>query len=140
MKTAQKNDRFGKFNRLLVFLWYVGSGRRKGDMKIKLVPIFLSALVLTVPFVRGANLITFDDIPTGTNSTGHVVLAWVPSSYAGLNWNNFLAMSGIADFNRYGPSGYYFGVVSPSNIVLNSDGAWARLTQRGQILLSSARI
>jgi len=80
--------------------------------------LFLAAVValdlcLLVP-VRG-NVVGFDDIPkNGTNTVS------VPPDYQGLQWNNFDVLNAIDFTNFFSPSGYYNGMVSPSNVVYNN--------------------
>lgn len=56
-----------------------------------------------------AALITFDDLTASP----------IPDGYAGLNWNNFLALNAITD---PAPSGYQVGLVSPEFIAYNGFG------------------
>ncbi len=71
--------------------------------------LFVGALVLAASTMK-AELITFDDV------SGIMVL---PSPYAGLNWNNFIAAPGSIATTGIG---YATGVVSTPNMVLNGGG------------------
>lgn len=64
-----------------------------------------------------ANVVTFDDLTeNGTN------LLVVPSAYHGLVWTNFNALNSVVLTNYFSPSGYYNGMISPSNVAYNGFG------------------
>jgi hypothetical protein len=84
-----------------------------------------SLLVLSVSFlamvagcpVQSQTVVTFDDLhETGTGS-------FIPDGYQGLVWSNFIAMNAFlyAGQAPYYTNGYYYGVVSPSNIAYNAN-------------------
>src|SRR5437867_6231483 len=82
-----------------------------------LLPLAFSALLtfFVLPTCRGT-VITFDDL----SETG--VGDFVPLGYQGLVWSNFVSFNAILATNRpeVGVSGYYYGMVSASNVLYNS--------------------
>ncbi len=86
--------------------------------------------------LSSASVVTFDDLPTGlriyTWGDGTVVTdltsVALTDGYQQLNWSNFSAINGPLLTDRIGPSGYYYGMVSISNVVLNSDAAPAEIS------------
>ena len=81
-----------------------------------------SLTLLTFPAIptSSGNEITFDDIPIPT-------AAGLSNGYSGLNWGNFEILNAF-----YFPvSGYYYGMVSPSNVALNAMGAPAEIDSAG---------
>jgi hypothetical protein len=71
-----------------------------------------------------AGLITFDDLI----QPGPSYVGILPAGYAGFQWNNFLYMDAVGQNHQYGPSGYFNGMVSASNVVFNAGGNAASLT------------
>jgi len=75
-----------------------------------------STLVLATTNHAGADqLITFDDINTGTN--GDVFP--ISNPYAALNWNNFGVISPATSGQCLANCGYFFGMVSSPNVAFN---------------------
>jgi len=75
-----------------------------GTKDLLCVAGFSAALALSAP--AQSTLITFDDLPTG--SDGADAFATIPNGYAGLNWNGLEAVNAIgyvnqfANFNMFG--------------------------------------
>jgi len=93
--------------------------RKPFTMKAKrflLLALFSSVL----PFsARSQTVITFDDIPTPN------LYASIPNGYQGLDWStNFSVLNAIqaTDDGQY-PSGYFYGMVSPSNVAYNGSAS-----------------
>jgi len=75
------------------------------------------ALGLLRPACAGAQtVITFDDINTV-----------LPSGYQGLTWSNFSVNNSILSFQSGHVDGYYYGMVSPSNVAFNASGSPAEI-------------
>jgi hypothetical protein len=78
--------------------------------------VCLTLLTLTIS-TSGQNLITFDDLSeTGTGS-------FLQNGYHGLNWSNFGCINAVLRQGLYLPSpfltnGYYYGMVSASNVAV----------------------
>jgi hypothetical protein len=101
-------------------------------MKTRLLTLSVASLTLFtfLPLSTSAqNLITFDDISLST--TGIFVMAYIPSGYQGLDWVNFLALNVPNETRLYGTNGSYYGMVSASNVVFNSDGSPAEIDSPG---------
>jgi hypothetical protein len=85
--------------------------------------------------LRCAAVVTFDDLPTGlrtyTNGDGSVFTdipyVALTNGYQQLNWSNLFAVNAPLITTRVGPYGGYYGMVSASNVVFNSDGAPAEV-------------
>jgi hypothetical protein len=82
----------------------------------RLLPLALLSILL--PFsARSQTLVTFDDLsatPPGS----------IPNGYQGLDWSNdfwVLNAPGVANSGG-GTNGFYYGMVSPSNVAFNAGG------------------
>ncbi len=90
-------------------------------MKSKLLPLSLAILtVFAFPIgsIRSQTTVTFDDLhETGTGS-------FIPNGYQGLVWSNFVGMNAFlyAGQSPFYTNGYYYGVVSASNVAYNANG------------------
>ena len=90
-------------------------------MKCKsfLLPLsVLTLLILSADSTRSQTVVTFDDLrETGSGS-------FIPNGYQGLVWSNCVARNAIlfTDFPGVGTSGYYYGMVSASNVALDAFG------------------
>jgi len=103
---------------------------------MRLKPFSLPIAFFTVlTFLTGStswgNLITFDDITTGTNADGVLHAPTIANGYQGLNWGNFFAVSGPAEARLFGTNGYYYGMVTVSNVALNGGGTAAEIDSAG---------
>jgi len=93
-----------------------------------------STLVLATTNHAGADqLITFDDINTGTN--GDVFP--ISNPYAGLNWNNFGVISPATSGQCLANCGYFFGMVSSPNVAFNILGNPASFSSSTPFTLNS---
>jgi len=70
-------------------------------------------------------LLTFDDLPTTPPGPGEAGTGPIPNGYGGLNWGTFNVIDGLAVDHSYG---YYTGVVSPSDVIFNTFGAPASIS------------
>lgn len=101
---------------------------------MKAVNSFLiGALVIVAPAVALAQteILTFDNLP---GVGGYDQYLPIPNGYGGLQWQNFQYMDGLTQTAN---SGYVNGVVSPNNIVFNTFGNPA-LVSDGSFNLNSA--
>jgi hypothetical protein len=86
---------------------------------------FLAFLGVVVVLAWGAtsakgDLITFDDLPPLTPLASDPI----PNGYHGFTWSNFQYINGLS----YTNTGYYNGVVSPSNVAFDPGGSPAYLS------------
>ena len=91
-----------------------------------LVPIAVCTLLAfsTIPMCRGM-VITFDDLSeTGSGS-------YFTAPYQGLVWSNFLPLNAILSPPVFGTNGYYYGMVSASNVVVNGIGSPGEIDSPG---------
>ena len=80
-----------------------------------------AALLTCSPFPRSfGDLITFDDVPIALSGT-------LSNGYNGRNWGNFILANARASDN----SGYYYGMVSLSNVAFNAYGTPAEIDAAG---------
>jgi len=103
-------------------------------MKEKFFPLlvaFLTVLIFSTGSISRGNLITFDDLLTGTNADGTRVISVVPADYGGLDWDNFFTLSGPAQARVFGTNGSYYGMVSASNVAFNGSGTPAEIDSAG---------
>jgi hypothetical protein len=80
-------------------------------------PPFFSTFAFTIALsieTRSQTLVTFDDLP--------VVGGSIPNGYQGLVWSNFWYENAILGANELGTNGYYYGMVSASNVAFNANG------------------
>ena len=78
----------------------------------------LTVLAFSVSSVRSQTTVTFDGLQeTGTG-------AFIPNGYQGLVWSNFVAMNAFlyAGQSPFYTNGYYYGIVSASNVAFNANG------------------
>jgi hypothetical protein len=92
-------------------------------MKKKLHDFALSfmALLFFSVSVHAQTVITFDDLTDSTTGT------FIPTGYQGLSWSNFAYTTPVLATNVSGLTGYYYGMVSPSNVALNAGGSPAEI-------------
>ena len=90
------------------------------NAKLFLLPLsFLTLLAFSTASTRSQTVITFDDIPLN-NGTGE----FLANNYQGLVWSNFAVVNGILNHNNFPfvTNGFFYGVVSSSNVALNAGG------------------
>jgi hypothetical protein len=93
-------------------------------MKRKLLALPLVCLtVLTVyaTSARSQTVLTFDDLSASPGGT------FIPTSYQALTWSNFAVLNEFLQLNQSGTNGYYYGMVSPSNVAFNAGGGPAEI-------------
>jgi hypothetical protein len=61
-------------------------------------------------------VVTFDDLPAPVVGTN------IPNAYEGLSWSNFWVYNAILYTNVWPPNGYYYGMVSASNVAYDAYG------------------
>jgi PEP-CTERM motif len=82
-------------------------------MKISLaIALIVVSLFLSV-VARAQTVINFDDLSGGA----------IPNGYAGLQWNNFQALTTQLSYGQFGASPYNYTSVSYPNIAFNNNGA-----------------
>jgi hypothetical protein len=90
------------------------------NTKLFLPPFFvLVFFVFSTISTRSQTVITFDNIPLNNGSS-----EFLANDYQGLVWSNFGIVNGILQHNN-GPfftNGFYYGLVSDSNLVGNAVG------------------
>ena len=74
-----------------------------------------------------ATVITFDDISARAIDPPKAIT----NGYQGLNWVNFFVEDVPLEVSSYGTNGYYYGMVSPSNVAFNSFGDPAEIDSSG---------
>jgi hypothetical protein len=68
---------------------------------------------------QSQTLVNFDDLPgAGSN---------IPNGYQGLSWSNFWYENAVLGANELGTNGYYYGMVSASNVAFNANGTPAEI-------------
>jgi len=77
-----------------------------------------------------ATVITFDDISPDPHSNGGT-LANITNGYQGLDWVNFAIVDAPLHATLFGTNGYYYGMVSPSNVAFNGGGTPAEIDSTG---------
>jgi len=83
--------------------------------------VYLTALTLLAASVLAQTLVTFDDLQE--NGSGSLI----PGSYQGLSWSNIGVLNAVLSPSVYGTNGYYYGMVSASNVALNVLGQPAEI-------------
>jgi hypothetical protein len=96
-------------------------------LKLFLLPSVLIAFFSfpMIPACR-ATIITFDDI---LHDTG--VSSLIANGYQGLVWSNFSSVNAVLQTNDFGLSGYYYGMVSASNVAFDASGNPAEIDSTG---------
>jgi hypothetical protein len=75
-------------------------------------------LALSPAPVVSQTVITFDDIPTPN------LYASIPNGYQGLTWSSNFSVLSAVQFTANGDlSGYYYGMVTPSNVAYNGSAS-----------------
>jgi hypothetical protein len=85
---------------------------------------FLALLVISGISASSQTVVTFDDLhETGSGS-------FIPVGYQGLVWSNFAAMNAFlyAGQSPFYTNGYYYGIVSLSNVAYNANGGLTEIS------------
>jgi hypothetical protein len=80
--------------------------------------VAVSVLTFSSLSVHSQTVITFDDLSETASGS------FIPDGYYGLNWSNLVGMNAFlyaGQFPFY-TNGYYYGIVSPSNVAFNANG------------------
>jgi hypothetical protein len=89
------------------------------SMKSRLLSRFLvclSILFFSAVSTHSQTVVTFDDLhETGSGS-------YLVNTYQGLSWSNFAVLNAVLSPSVYGLNGYYYGMVSSSNVAVNGIG------------------
>ncbi len=88
-------------------------------MKNRLCPLPLAFFALvSLPMISGRSqtVVTFDDL--SQTSTGRVSTN-IPNGYEGLTWSNMFVVNAVRDAVVNGTNGYYYGMMSASNVAYN---------------------
>jgi hypothetical protein len=85
----------------------------------------LHLLVFCAVSSRSQTVVTFDDISNVGNS------AVITNGYQGLNWTNFWVLNAFTQTSTYGLSGYYYGMVTASNVAYDGFGNPAEIDSPG---------
>jgi hypothetical protein len=95
--------------------------------KLLLLPLACFALLSFPTVSTWGGLITFDDL--SESATG----SFLANGYQGLVWSNFFCFNAILATNRpeVGVSGFYYGMVSASNVAYDANGGSAQLSSPG---------
>ena len=102
-------------------------------MKMRAFPLPAVCLALVTSSLIStcwAGVLTFDDILTDystSNGIVHGTLAVITNGYQGFNWVNFYIADGPATASKYGTDGYYYGMVTASNVAFNRGGTPAEI-------------
>ncbi|MGD0058820.1 MAG: PEP-CTERM sorting domain-containing protein [Verrucomicrobiia bacterium] len=88
---------------------------------MKATLLLLLAVFSTLPLfsARSQTVVTFDDINVAL-TPGYATN--IPTGYQGLIWSNFWVNNSILTFQSGHVDGYYYGMVSPSNVAFNASG------------------
>jgi len=99
-----------------------------------LYSVFLALLLFSVLPLGTATVITFDDMTSTIVSNGVPILqttAAITNGYQGLNWINFFTENGPLVVKMSGTNGYYYGMVTASNVAFNGSGTPAEVDSSG---------
>jgi hypothetical protein len=101
---------------------------------IFLLPVLALAawLVIIGTACAQTETLTFDDLSfNGLDGQ-------IPNGYGGLQWNNFFVQNTAQGTNLLGISGYFNGLVSPTNVAFNAFGGTASFSASNAFNLDSA--
>ncbi len=87
--------------------------------------VFTLLTLLMIPTCR-AVIVTFDDLPLNRGSA-----TFLANNYQGLVWSNFGVVNAVLNTNVIGLSGFYYGMVSTSNVAFNAVGNPAEIDSPG---------
>jgi hypothetical protein len=96
-------------------------------MKNRLFPLRLAFFFLvSLPTISGRaqTVITFDDL---TQTSTGLLSTNIPNGYEGLTWSNMFVVNALRGAAINGTNGYYYGMVSPSNVAFNAGGSPAEI-------------
>ena len=100
-------------------------------MKLKPSVVFCSLLLFPVALVFtapcSAIIVTFDDLTDTRNGGGTLI----SNTYQGLVWSNFAVGNVLLQTAFNGTSGYYYGMITVSNVVTGGHGDPARIDTVG---------
>ncbi len=108
-----------------VAVWRNGRG---SAMRVKCLLrgfLFSMFVVLLIGSTCKATIITFDDL----FDTGGGTL--ITNRYQGLVWSNFAVGNAVLLTANSGLSGFYYGMITPSNVALNAHGDPAEIDSTG---------
>ena len=88
----------------------------------------LAVLTLSGKASRSQTVVTFDDINVAL-TPGYATN--IPTGYQGLIWSNFWVVNSILHAESVNTNGYYYGMVSPSNVAFNAGGTPAEIDSPG---------
>jgi hypothetical protein len=102
---------------------------------MKAKPFLLLFSILTLLFfstlsTRSQTVITFDDMLSYSNGVP-LSSAVITNGYQGLNWANFHTLNGPLDAKMFGTNGYYYGMLTASNVAVNDFGNSAEIDSSG---------
>src|ERR1700675_1500137 len=104
-------------------------------MKMKLFLLYsvsLAPLVFSVVPPVSATVITFDDLSHSSVSNGLPFYeVAITNGYQGFNWANFYALNAPLVANISGTNGYYYGMLTASNVAFNGGGTPAEVDSSG---------
>jgi len=83
--------------------------------------VFFGLLVFSAISAYCATIITFDDLHETASGS------FIANGYQGLSWSNFAAKNAILLTDTFGVSGYYYGMVSPSNVAYGAFSGGAEI-------------
>ncbi len=86
---------------------------------------FLTLFVFSTASTRSQTVITFDDMSIISN--GVPLETVITNGYQALNWENFYTENGLYDAKKFGTNGYYYGVLTISNVAYNGGGTPAEV-------------
>jgi hypothetical protein len=86
-------------------------------MRTKSLALPFACCVLLISRATQAHpqtLVSFDDLPSAARD--------ISNGYQGLAWSNLWVLNAITVAGDVGTNGYYYGMVSPSNVAYNAGG------------------
>ena len=94
-------------------------------MKLFLPPLaFLTLFALPMCPTYGI-VVTFDDISVDANGI-HIT-----NAYSGLVWSNFGVLNAVDVYDDFGSNGYFYGMLTSSNVAYNGFGSPAEIDSAG---------
>ena len=102
-------------------------------MNTRLLLLPLSVLTLLVSFTvstHSQTVITFDDMSSFSNGVPYRI-AVITNGYQGFNWANFYTLNAPLVAQMFITNGYYYGMLTASNIAFNGGGTPAEVDSSG---------